>query len=78
MLGVYQTSKVRPNRNGEKGRLVSKADMMREMTYRQSHYYLQYVLKKVNQIEYQIVDLIDIISKQKIKTPVRSFGCTHL
>lgn len=49
-----------------------------EIDYAQSIYYLQFILKRINQIEYQIVDLIDVNSKQKIVNPVRSYGCSHI
>ena len=40
--------------------------------------YLEYVLKNINNIECQLVDLIDVNSRQKIVNPVRSYSCTHL
>lgn len=80
MIGVFQTNKIKNTHKATK--LPKKQEINKniamEIDYAQSIYYLQFILKRINQIEYQIVDLIDVNSKQKIVNPVRSYGCSHI
>ena len=80
MIGVYQTNKIKNTHKSAKmpQLLPTNKNVVMEIDYAQSIYYLQFILKRVNQIEYQIVDLIDVNSKQKIVNPVRSYGCSHI
>jgi hypothetical protein len=82
MMGVYQTNKIRASKQN-KNKTTSPTptlskNIIPDLTIGQSVSYLEYVLKKINKIEYQIVDLIDVNSGQKIINPVRSYSCTHV
>ena len=59
MIGVYQTNKIKNTHKTAKlpQLLPTNKNVVMEIDYAQSIYYLQFILKRVNQIEYQIASL---------------------
>jgi hypothetical protein len=79
MMGVYQTNKVRTGKQSNNKATVSLTrDILPDISMAQSLLFIEHILKRVNKIEYQIVDLMDVTSREKIVNPVRSYSCTHV
>lgn len=76
MMGVYQTNKIKAS--SKQNKLISSKNTIPELEIAHSILYLEHVLQKINKIEYQMVDLLDVTNREKIVNPVRSFGCTHV
>lgn len=78
MMGVYQTNKVRTGKQAKNKPASLTKDILPDITMTQSILFVEHVIKTINKIEYQIVDLMDVTSREKIVNPVRSYSCTHL
>jgi hypothetical protein len=79
MVGVFMVAKTKQKKKYNPNFRSNSVNALNNVTMSQSYYYLEFIFKRIHDnINYQIVDLIDVQSKKKMETPVRSYGCNHL